>query len=269
MSFSIQKATLWKRFSAFLFDFILTAILSVGIMLALSSLLQYDGHSKKLQGYYDEIQTKIEEEYSDKYGFALDLDYMDSEGYEKLTEEEKAPYEEANEAYEQALNDDERVAKKTQVIFFLTLVMVSVGFLLGIMTIHFIVPLFLKNGQTLGKKIFGTAVMRSNGVKISNFVLFVRAIFGVYAIETLFPIALLTMLMFGLLGGLGSLTIILLLGLQLGLVFFTRYRTTIHDLLSDTVVVDMACQRIFDTQEEMLEDIKKEKAEEAQKRDYI
>ncbi len=264
MAFTLQKATLWKRFSAFLFDFILTAILSLGIMLILSTVLRYDVHNAELQNYYTEIQTKIEQE------SGLDLDFTDTEEYQALSAEEKALYESALQLYKEELTKNKRIADKIQTVFVLTLVILSVGLLIGILAMQFVIPLLFQNGQTLGKKIFGTALVRSNGVKVSTFVVFVRAIFGSYAIETLFPIALFIMMLFGLLGSVGTLTVLLLLGLQLGLVFFTANRTAIHDSLADTVVVDMATQRIFNTQEEMLEFVKKEKAEEAaQKRDYI
>lgn len=263
MAFSIQKATIWKRFSAFLFDFILTVILSIGFMLVFSSILHYDAHSNELTAYCKEIQTNIEEEYN------LDLNFMQTEDYEKLTDEEKEPYEDALKAYNDALRTDAKVSAMLQKLFFLTLVMISLGFLFGILILDFILPLCLKNGQTLGKKIFGTAVMRSNSVKISNFVLFARSIFGVFVIETLFPIALIIMMYFGILGRLGIIIVFLLLCLQAGLLFFSHNRTTIHDLLADTIVVDMASQPIFDTQEEALAFIKAEQAREEQKKDSI
>lgn len=262
MALSIQKATIWKRFSAFLFDFILTVILAIGIMFIFSSILQYDAHSNELTAYCKEVQTNIEEEYN------LDLNFTQNEDYEKLTDEEKKPYEDALKAYNEAIRTDAKVSAMLQELFFLTLVMISLGFLFGILILDFIVPLCLKNGQTLGKKIFGTAVMRSNGVKISNFVLFARSIFGVFVIETLFPIALIIMMYFGILGRLGIIIVFLLLCLQAGLVFFSQNRTVIHDLLADTVVVDMASQRIFDTHEEALAFIKAEQAKEAQKKDF-
>ena len=42
----LQKASLWKRISAFLFDFILLGIVAVLFALALSAVTGYDGYSR-------------------------------------------------------------------------------------------------------------------------------------------------------------------------------------------------------------------------------
>ena len=44
----------------------------------------------------------------------------------------------------------------------------------------------------------------------------------------------------------------LLFVLQIGVMIATKTNSSIHDLLSDTVVVDFACQQIFDTEEELI-----------------
>ncbi len=261
MSLNIQKANFWKRISAWLFDFIITAMLTVGIAALLSLTFGYNKISDKLSTAYDNYET----EYETIYG--VDFDVTEEE-YEKLTDEEKANFLEAKDALNKAINEDKEIMGAYQKFFYLSLVLVSVSTLLSIVTVHFIVPLFFKNGQTLGKKIFGLAVMRTNCVKASSFVLFVRTVFGLYAIETIFPIAMFIMIMFGYMGIIGTITIGLLFALQIGLLIGTKYRTSIHDLLSDTLVVDMASQRIFDTQEEMLEYKQRLHAEETARKEY-
>ncbi len=264
MAFTIQRANTWKRISAYLFDFILAIIVTVGIATVLSAALGYNKKTERLNAYRDEYIAKYEALYPD-----VDLD-ISEEDYNKLSAPEKETYDQVANECRKATNGDERVKKLLATMFFNVLVIVSISVLLGIIAVQFAVPLFFKNGQTLGKKIFGVAVARSNCVKISNFVLFVRAVFGLYAIETMFPIFLYIMMYFGILGGIGSITILLLLILQLGLLLFTRNHTCIHDLLSDTITVDMASQRIFDTQEEADAFFKAQKEEEeAQKKDYI
>ena len=61
------------------------------------------------------------------------------------------------------------------------------------------------------------------------------------------------MIMFGLLGSVGTMTIGLFFVLQTCVIAFTQNHTAIHDLLSDTVVVDMSSQRIFETQDALIE----------------
>ena len=48
----------------------------------------------------------------------------------------------------------------------------------------------------------------------------------------------------------GTATLLLLLVLQIGVMVKTQTNSSIHDLLSDTMVVDLVSQRIFETEEE-------------------
>ncbi len=250
---TLQKANFWKRISAYLFDIILTVTLAIGFASLLSAVVGYDKHQEQLQNYY--------EYYEQTYGVDFDIS---EEDYNKLTEDEKLKYETAADALEK----DENVLATYSVIVSLSLVILSFSVLLGILSIYFIVPLFFKNGQTLGKKIFGLAVVRSNLVKVSTPVLFARTLFGMYAIETMFPLFLLAMLYFNLMGGVALITIGLLLILQVAVLIVSKNNSSIHDLLSDTVVVEFASQRIFETQEALQEFIKEQQAIEAQNAAY-
>ena len=250
---TLQKANFWKRISAYLFDIILTVTLAIGFASLLSAVVGYDKHQEQLQSYYTE--------YEQTYGVDFDIS---EEDYNKLTEDEKLKYETAADALEK----DENVLATYSVIVSLSLVILSFSVLLGILSIYFIVPLFFKNGQTLGKKIFGLAVIRSNLVKVSTPVLFARTLFGMYAIETMFPLFLLAMLYFNLMGGVALITIGLLFVLQVAVLIVSKNNSSIHDLLSDTVVVEFASQRIFETQEALEEFIKEQQAIEAQKAAY-
>ncbi len=263
MSLTIQKANFWKRISAYLFDVIIAIIVTVGVATVLSAALGYSKQTAKLNAYRDEYVAKYEAIYE-----GVDFDIKE-EDYNKLSKEEQKRHDEAVKACNEAINKDENVLKVFQTLFFMILVIVSISILLGILIVQFIVPLFFKNGQTLGKKIFGVALMRSNYLKISNFVLFVRSIFGLYTIETMFPVALIVLMYFNLMGIVGTVTIGLLLLLQLGVLFGTKNHAAIHDLLADTVVVDYASQRIFATEQEMLAYKQTLHEEEAAKRDYV
>ncbi len=237
MSVSLQKANFWKRISAWLFDVLLTVMLAVGIAAAFSAVSNYDSYNDRLQACY----TRYEQEHG------IDLDITEEE-YNLLSPEEKQKYIDADKAF----GADPEVQELYHTIFTMTLTIVAVGLLGAHLIIYFIIPLCFKNGQTLGKKCFGLAVMRTNCVKITHFVLFVRSIIGLYTIETMVPVLLLTMIYFGVIGGVGTLTLLLLLGLQIGVMIATKTNSSIHDLLSDTVVVDMASQQIFDTEDQLI-----------------
>ena len=135
----------------------------------------------------------------------------------------------------------------------LTLIITSLGILLAVLLWEFIIPLFLKNGQTLGKKIFGIAVMRTNGVKISNVQLFIRAVLGKYTFEIMLPVFAVLMAEFANMLIFGVVVIAAIFIAQVVVLIVTRNtRQALHDLLSDTVTVDLASQLIFETEEELI-----------------
>lgn len=237
MSISLQKGSFWKRISAYLFDLILTVIVTVGVATAVSAIVKYDNYSKELETHYTKYETL----------YNTDFD-MTEEDYNALSEAEKANYQAASEAF----GKDPAVKAVYAKMFSLTLVILSVSLFVSITLIYFVVPLLFKNGQTLGKKIFGLAVMRTNCVKLTNPILFVRSILGLYTIETMVPVLIVTMIYFGVMGIVGTMTLFLLLGLQVVVMAVTQTNSSIHDLLSDTVVVDMSSQEIFESQEELI-----------------
>ncbi len=234
MKVTLQKAGVWKRISAYLFDLVLTITLALGISIAVSAAFGYSAQVEKLKERYTAIETE--------YGVDFDIS---AEDYDKLSEEDKLKHEEANKAF----RTDPEANRIYTAIFYTTVSIVSVSAFVAILIWNFLLPLLFGYGQTLGKKIFGLAVMRTNFTKVSNPVLFTRAIIGQFAIETMFPILIFTMTVFGMLGIVGLITLVLFAGLELFTMFSSKTNAAIHDLLTDTVVVDFASQMIFDTEE--------------------
>jgi len=76
------------------------------------------------------------------------------------------------------------------------------------------------------------------------------------------------MIYFGSIGIIGPVVLGLILLLQLILLAATSNNSLIHDLISDTVVIDMASQRIFDSESELIEYEKKIHAESVGKSPY-
>ena len=238
MIFDLQKASLSKRISAFLFDFIILCVIAVGIATLLSIIVGYDAQLNLLESKYNK--------YEEIYGIDTDISTDD---YNALTDAEKQKYADAS----KAMSEDEEMNTLYGILLNLTLITVSFAILLAYIITEVIVPLFFKNGQTLGKKIFGIALMRSDGVAISAFQVFVRAIIGKYTIETMIPVFLLMLVFFGVIGSGGFLIIALILLLQLIVMIATKSNSMIHDLFAVTVAVDMSSQMIFRSSEEMLE----------------
>lgn len=251
--YDFQKADMWKRISAWLFDMIITVIVIVGAALLLSAVLNYDAYSTDLQA--------IEAQYEQKHNLSFDIS---SDEYDAMNEEEQKRF---DDAYASFAHDKEAV-RLYGLLLNLTLIIVTFSVLLGYLLLEFLVPLLLGNGQTLGKKIFGIGVMREDGVKLSPLLLFVRTVLGKYTVETMIPVMIAIMFVFGTMGTVGLIVLIGLLGVQVVLVCATRARTPIHDKLAHTVTVDMASQRIFESPEELLAYKQKLHAEAVQSADY-
>jgi len=253
MVYDLQKASLWKRIAAWMFDAILVGVLAVGVGLLLSVILGYDSHSKKVEDAYSRYETE--------YGITFE---MTQAAYEAMTEEQRLSYEAAYEA----LIADEEAMYAYNMMLSLSLVITSLGIFIAILLWDFVVPLFLGNGQTLGKKIFGLGVMRVDGVKLTAVQLFARTLLGKYAIETMIPVTIGLMLFWGTIGLFGTVFLIGLLLVQVICVIVTRTNSVIHDLLAGTVVIDISSQMIFNSTEELIEFKKKVAAEQAMRQTY-
>lgn len=253
MIYDLQKAGMWKRISAFLFDNILLLVAIVGIAALLSTMLGYDKHSNTLNAAYEKYETQ--------YGITFNTT---QEQYNAMTEAEKANYDAAYDA----LTADEEAMYAYSMMVNLMLVILSGAILLAMFIFEFAVPMLFGNGQTLGKKIFGIAVMRTDGVKVSGPLMFIRTILGKFTVETMIPVIILFMMFLGTIGIIGPFIFMVLLVLQCIMLVMSRSGRLIHDYLAKTVAVDMSSQMIFDTVEDMVEYKKSVAAEKAAKQDY-
>lgn len=249
----LQKAGLWKRTAAWMFDSILLGILAVAFGVLLSWALGYDGYSQTMDEAYEMYETQ--------YGVVFDIS---RESYEAMTEGERERY---NAAYD-ALIADENAMHAYSMMLNLTLVILTLAILLATAVIEWLIPLKLGSGRTLGKKIFGLALMRTDSVQMNNMQLFTRAILGKYTVETMIPVLILLMLFWGTMGVMGTAILAVLLFAQIGCVLFTRTNSAIHDLMAGTVVVDYASQTIFRTTEDLTAYQKRVAAERAARSPY-
>ncbi len=233
MFFDIQNASMLKRIAAWILDMILVAICATGFGYLISVGVGYDANYDKLEQKYDY--------YSDEYGIDLrkisQLDGSDTELLEKYK------------AASAAMDNDEELKKQYAYVVNLTLVILAGGILLGIAVVEFIIPLILKDGRTPGKMIFSLCLMQNDQTKIKPVFLAVRAFLGIYTIETMVPVLIVVMLLFNTIGVAGTVTICLLLLLQIILLAKTKNNLAIHDALAGTVVVDAKSQKIFDSPE--------------------
>ncbi len=250
----LQKGGLTKRLSAFLFDGILLVVLILGLALLLSAVFGYSGYSQTLDACYEKYETQ----YGVDLGVTQDV-------YDQLSAEKKEDFDAAAEA----LSKDEEAVYAYNMMINLMLVIVSVSILSGFMILEFAVPVLLGNGQTLGKKIFGLALMRVDGVKINNVTLFVRTVLGKFTIETMVPLLICLLILFGGIGILGTAILGLILLLQVIIMIVSKTNALIHDKLANTVVVDMASQMIFGSELEQIAYKEKLAAEKSARQTYF
>lgn len=235
--YDLQKASLLKRFSAFLLDFILIVIAITGFAYLISVISGYDNYLNRIE----EIESYYEEAYS------VDFDIA-KEDYDKLPEAERNNH---DKAYAIFLKDDE-VHYLYDLLMNLILVIITFSVTLSFITLEFVVPLIFGNGQTVGKKIFAIGVMHVSGVRMRGTALFSRAVIGKCTMETLIPLMILLALLFGGGGIVAAVVLGLIVILQIFVFFRGKLFTPIHDVLSYTVCVDLASQMIFETKEEMI-----------------
>lgn len=254
MVFDVQKANIWKRVSAAIFDGILIGILAVGIGWLLSVALNYDSYNDTLLNAYERYETQ--------YGITFDIS---QETYNGLSAQETSRY---DEAYAALIADDGAMYAYNMVVN-LTLLITSIGILLSYLALEFLVPLLLGNGQTLGKKIFGIGLIRQDGVQINHLQLFTRTVLGKFTVETMVPVYVVIMLFFNTIGLTGTVILLALALAQVILLFAHRNHCVIHDLLAGTVAVDISSQMIFRTTDDLIAYQKKIAAEQAARQSYF
>lgn len=237
MTTNLQKASLLKRTAAGIFDSIMLCILAVGIAWLLSFVLGVDAHQASL----DEGYARYEEQ----YGVTFDIS---QEEYEALSE----PQREAYDAAYKAMSADEEVLHSYNMVLQLTMLVTTFSILMAMLVLEFAIPLILKNGQTIGKKIFAIALVRTDGVKLNSLQLFVRTVLGKFTLETMIPVYLALMIFFN---AIGITAVIILGGLLLAEIIciaVTRTNSMIHDLLAGTAAVDMSTQMIFRSTDDLI-----------------
>ena len=253
MIYDLQRASMLKRFSAWLLDIILLCILSTLMACVLSAVLNYDSYSEQLDARYAYYEAE--------YGVSRNLTQAEVDA---MSPDELAVLEAAS----QAIAQDEAALYAYNMMIQLIILMTSCGILLAYLVLEWIVPLVLGNGQTIGKKIFGIGVMRQEGVRVNGICMFIRTVLGKYAIETMIPVMMALMLYFSSVGMVGWLVTGVIAIAEILLLVTTRERSTIHDKLASTVTVDLASQMIFDTPEALVAYKEKLAAEKAANQVY-
>lgn len=253
MIYDLQRASMWKRVSAWLLDAILLCVATTLMAWLLSVALNYDGYQQQLNARYSYFEAE--------YGVNRNITQVE---IDMMTPEQLANLEAASEA----ISNDQEAIYAWNMMLQLIILITSFGILLGYVVLEFTIPMLLGNGQTIGKKVFGIGVMRNDGVKVNGICVFIRTVLGKYAIETMIPVMMLLMLFFGTIGIFGWIMICVILLAEVILLVTTKERCMLHDKLANTVAVDIASQMIFNTPEDLMAYKQKVAAEKAAVQPY-
>ena len=253
MTADLQKASFSKRIAALLLDFILLTILITGVAAVVTAVTNYDTYVQAA----DARQKHFEAEYDVRFDIT-------EEEYLALSEEKQQLY---TNAYQKLYKDKEFLSAYNMMVSLIMLIL-SLSIFVGVIVVDFVIPLFLKNGQTLGKKVFGIGLVRVDGVQLSTLQLFVRTVLGKFAIELMIPTYIIIMLIFNLANIIHIAIVAILLIAQVVCIAVTKTNSAIHDLMAGTVAIDISSQQIFRSTEELLEYTKKIHAERADRSGY-
>lgn len=251
MGIDMQLAGIWKRMAAWLLDIILIAVLAVGFAYIFSMLFQYDAASDALSAHYDRYAAEYGQELLEKDPATM-------------SEEELAVFEQMN----RVMNSDEQLLRAYDKVINLTLLMISLSILSAVLILEFLVPLLLKNGQTIGKKCFSIGIVRNDSVRMNHLQLFTRAILGKYTIDLMLPVYVVLLVVFGGLGIFGTIILGCMAIGQILCIGLNRNNCALHDLMAGTVVVDLPSQQVFESTEELIEYKNRIHEELAKKQDY-
>ena len=257
MNYDLQKANPLKRLTAWLLDAILLCVLTTCFIWAVSDIVGLSNKTADLNAYYEHYEAEYNVSFT-----------TDQESYNAMTEQERQDYDARLEKAQEAMVNDPAVMDAYLAWVQSLILAVCIGIFLAKLILEFLIPLWLRNGQTVGKKVFGLAVMRTNSVQINGVRLFIRAILGKYTIETMVPVFMLILAFTGAMGGLAMLLVMVLFAVQIILMITTPTNARIHDLMADTVVVDMQSQLIFDSEQSRTEYQQRIAAEKAQQSPY-
>lgn len=264
MNFTIQRAGIWKRISAFLFDAVILFTVAIGIAAILSAIIGYDKTAEAYEKRERELADIIEAK-----GEYKELGITFDEPRESYKDEKLTAYDKAVKELEALRQNDGTLAGSFAFLYYKAKVIVGLAFLIAFLLLEFAVPLFFKNGRTFGKKIFGIGVVHSNGVKVRGITMFARSILMKFAVETMIPMSILIDFYFMVETGLIMVLLAFaILSTHIIIPIVTKTNSALHDGFTSTVVIDYATQMIFESEADLVEYQKKRAAKIAAEREY-
>lgn len=234
-----RNASLVKRAASFLLDVILLMIAFVGFLFLFSAVFNYDEINNALDKIYLDYGVMIPNESTEGYKFCNIEEESCLQAMQLL---DKEP------TFQQLFIQRQRIL----------IIMPVLSILLALLIFSFIIPLILKNGQTIGKKLFQIGYVSKSEVRIRPIQLFIKFLFGEFIINGVMCILGLYYIFWGN----GFVGIFLIFAVLIGNVVcfgLTKNKTFLADGLANMFPIDMQEQMLFDT----IEELQKARAEEA------
>lgn len=203
----------------------------------------YFTYKKDAEGnfLYDEIAVPRSERYNPDTGAKEEITDTILLGYYQEIYVTAFYHFAAQEFYQTALNE---------LTFYYSLAIVLAIFVAGLVT-YIVLPLFLKNGQTLGKKIFKIGLASYDGYKYHEWQLLLRFVpFLIVDVSLLLPIWNNIFLVFAF--------VVVVLLISFALMMASPKRAALHDFAARTIVVDLNSSIIFENELEEEAFIEKE-----------
>lgn len=126
-----------------------------------------------------------------------------------------------------------------------SIICICISMTISLIICYLLPPMISKKSQTIGQLIFGLSVVDKNGYKAKKWQILVR------------------FLAFSVLNFVLGMTMFMIVPLiSLIMMFFTKNNTTLHDLCSQTLVIDDKLSTIYDSKEAQINAISKEKENE-------
>ncbi|MBQ9731109.1 MAG: RDD family protein [Bacilli bacterium] len=149
-------------------------------------------------------------------------------------------YLESLEKAERKFYDNDLIIKYTQTITLVSWLTIMISSVISITIFFLLFPLFLKNGSTLGKMVFGLGLTNKKGYSVKKIQIVIR-----FLVFLLFEF-ILSIFMFG-----------LPLLVSFTMTVFSKKGVSLHDYFALTIVVDAKSSPIYRTEEEFIANYKK------------
>ena len=212
-----------RRIGAAIVDIFITFLIGIVIGIFLCRLFGF-------RKYYDVYEQDIHR-FEEQYNVVFDVS---AEEFDSYSEEDIEKY---HIAYDALANEETASSHYTNLVK--TVVFgFAMGVFFGFVITDFCIPLLLKNGRTLGKKLFYLCVVSEDGNPVTALKLLNRAVIGKYVVETMLPAYIIIMVAFQVFNA----AVCLILGIALLIfqivLFFGKKPRLLHDIFAKTLAVD-------------------------------